>query len=72
MNECNRSERVGLRCRRCGKVIVGSESRARKLALVQRSSVVRLSAVRGRYHTTQAYECPFGNGWHIGRPRRES
>lgn len=57
------------RCSQCRKR-VWTETQARKAALSVRVGIRRLSAIRGGYHQMRAFECPHGNGWHIGRPRR--
>lgn len=58
--------KIGQQCPRCRKRVRDEQS-ARKLAMFLRSNVVRLSRARLGYTRTHAYECPHGNGWHVGR-----
>lgn len=58
------------RCPVCRKLQYNEEA-ARKLALTVRTTGVRrLSTAQRGYHRTRAYECPAGNGWHIGRAKK--
>lgn len=58
-----------MQCRPCRKEI-RTEAEARRVALELRTQVVRASRIRKGYDRTHAYECPAGNGWHVGRARR--
>lgn len=58
----------GSLCPSCKKRVL-TETRAHRRALHLRTSVRRMSAVRGGYHRTMAYPCPHGNGWHVGRAK---
>lgn len=58
----------GSLCPQCRKRVM-TEIRARRLAMHERTSVRRMSAVRQGYDRVNAYPCPHGNGWHIGRSK---
>lgn len=57
-------------CTPCKKIRM-TERSARDVALRMRTQIKKASAHTGGYHRTHAYECPHGNGWHVGRAPKD-
>lgn len=45
-------------CRACNKTAFGSQGRAEE-------TIDRASGFRGNKKPVRAYQCPYGNGWHL-------